>query len=66
MSYDEFLHQRKFSFWKQFHLIEKIMKENSKMINALNIEEKINHQTSAHVKIKKFNISIGEKNNYED
>ncbi len=40
MSDDEFLDQRNLSFWKQLHLIEKIMKENSKIIDDLDLNEK--------------------------
>ncbi len=40
MSDDEFLHQKYFQFWQQFHLIEKIFRENNQILDDLkNIQE---------------------------
>ncbi len=42
MSDDDFLNQRAFAFWKQFYLKEKIEKENTQIMDNLNLDEK-NH-----------------------
>ncbi len=41
MSDDEFLDIRDFKFWKQFHLMEKIKKENNQILDEIKIHDKI-------------------------
>ncbi len=53
MSDDEFLDQRNFSFWKQFHLIEKANKENKKILDDLFLDENQANEVSTKKKVKK-------------
>ncbi len=46
MSDNNFLNQRDFQFWQQFHLEEKIMKENSKIIDDFKLNDIIKERKS--------------------
>ncbi len=51
MSDDDFLNQRYFKFWQQFHLQEKSKKENTQIIDNLSLDEKNNkHLTQPKIK----------------
>ncbi len=53
MSNDDFLNQRDFQFWHQFHLQEKAKKENTQIIDELNLTDKIYKNKSIKLRIKK-------------
>ncbi len=53
MSDNYFLSQENFLFWKQFHLQEKAIKENIKILDDLKLNDKIEQNNSASSKAKK-------------
>ncbi len=53
MSNDDFLTQRDFNFWQQFHFIEKSKKENSQILDDLILDEKKENNHSNKLRINK-------------